>query len=294
MQISTAIRISMPVHNSGHSYLVHRKRIPQISIVTQEVIRLVSFWFENGFVSSTGRVIVFVEGNVDRIETMASTAGGNHFHGQMGPDQKVQALARFRHPEPSEVDRLLFCSSALGCGVNLPEVEAVIHVGVPDDMICFLQEVGRAGRGGARGISYIFPMKGSSTVTKEDYTGERAIADYAQPADASVCRRRTISEFMNGEADDCFTGSVASCDVCCLAIGRPSILVPPAVGGLTVRERAGERTVLSVKRPLSAVTGRVEQRVEIPVRAVERQGFPPAISKKAWALTVSSDQRGVR
>lgn len=42
--------------------------------------------------------------------------------------------------------RVVFASTALGMGVNIPDVRQVIHYGPPRQMVDFVQEIGRAGR----------------------------------------------------------------------------------------------------------------------------------------------------
>jgi superfamily II DNA helicase RecQ len=42
----------------------------------------------------------------------------------------------------------IVATSALGTGVDYPDIVYVLHVGVPYGMIDFAQESGRAGRGG--------------------------------------------------------------------------------------------------------------------------------------------------
>lgn len=50
--------------------------------------------------------------------------------------------------DPSDMVRLVFATSALGMGVNLPNIRRIIHLGIPRDTEEYLQEVGRGGRDG--------------------------------------------------------------------------------------------------------------------------------------------------
>jgi len=54
---------------------------------------------------------------------------------------KVEVLAGW-------TSELMFATGSLGVGVNIMNIRAVIHVGLPYGMINFDQEVGRGGRSG--------------------------------------------------------------------------------------------------------------------------------------------------
>ena len=44
--------------------------------------------------------------------------------------------------------KVMVCTSAFGMGVNQPDIDIVIHIGVPPTIECMVQEFGRAGRDG--------------------------------------------------------------------------------------------------------------------------------------------------
>ena len=44
--------------------------------------------------------------------------------------------------------RLFICTIAFGSGINIPDIELVIHWGACDTIMDYWQEVGRAGRDG--------------------------------------------------------------------------------------------------------------------------------------------------
>jgi len=47
-------------------------------------------------------------------------------------------------------EKMMVATSALGTGVDVPGIRVVVHLGRPHGIIGFVQEVGRAGRGGER------------------------------------------------------------------------------------------------------------------------------------------------
>ena len=48
-----------------------------------------------------------------------------------------------------------------GMGIDCPDVRQVIHVGPPEDVECYIQETGRAGRDGKESLAAILIPKGS-------------------------------------------------------------------------------------------------------------------------------------
>src|SRR5579859_292850 len=94
----------------------------------------------------------------------------------------------------------MFATGALGAGVNIDGIVGVYHVGVPYGMIPFVQESGRAGRGGEKVKSVVVLSEGEM---KRCY--ERDVLDlkvdevpmrgYIVSED---CRRKVMSGYLNG------------------------------------------------------------------------------------------------
>jgi len=45
-------------------------------------------------------------------------------------------------------------------GINCPDVQQIIHVGAPEDIGCYIQETGRAGRNGSQSVAVLLLFKG--------------------------------------------------------------------------------------------------------------------------------------
>jgi hypothetical protein len=104
-------------------------------------------------------------------------------------------------------------TSALGTGVDYPDIVYVLHVGVPYGMIDFAQESGRAGRGGDAVDSVILAEK--EEVGRPE--------DASQSVDESVmrafvyskgCRRAIMSSYLDGCEVECRMQDCAACDRC--------------------------------------------------------------------------------
>ncbi|XP_062590576.1 uncharacterized protein LOC134252155 [Saccostrea cucullata] len=79
------------------------------------------------------------------------------YHAGMTDKDLDYILKEFTKPE--SVIRLVICTIAFGLGINIPDIEVVIHWGACDSIMDYWQEVGRAGRDGrkAKALYYVTP-----------------------------------------------------------------------------------------------------------------------------------------
>ena len=68
----------------------------------------------------------------------------NQFHSPSTADMKNEILEEIKL-ENSNI-RVLFATTALGMGVDAPNIRHVIHISPPSSLECYVQEFGRAGR----------------------------------------------------------------------------------------------------------------------------------------------------
>ncbi|KXJ11319.1 Werner syndrome ATP-dependent helicase [Exaiptasia diaphana] len=80
--------------------------------------------------------------------------------------------------------RVVLATTALGMGINIPNVRYVIHYGPPKEMDYFAQEIGRAGRDGLDSISIMY-YRGAQT-----HRCSKQVLDYARKE--SVCLREQL------------------------------------------------------------------------------------------------------
>lgn len=76
----------------------------------------------------------------------AKVPGVNMYHSKTPEKIKEKVLSSLLE-EDGEC-RVVIATSALGMGVNIPDVRQIVHYGVPSDLESYVQEVGRGGRDG--------------------------------------------------------------------------------------------------------------------------------------------------
>lgn len=65
-----------------------------------------------------------------------------YFHSEIEPEEKSQVYKKFL---AGEID-VLFATTAFGMGINIPDIESVIHIHIPNSIEEYYQQVGRGWR----------------------------------------------------------------------------------------------------------------------------------------------------
>jgi superfamily II DNA helicase RecQ len=106
--------------------------------------------------SRGGRTIVYAH-IVEHVTTMAEILGCEaYYHDQL---DKAGVLERFR----SQPHGVVVATSALGMGVDIPDIRSIIHLGRPRTLLDYAQESGRAGRDGQASEAIIIQPDGVDT-----------------------------------------------------------------------------------------------------------------------------------
>jgi superfamily II DNA helicase RecQ len=159
----------------------------------------------------SGKIVIY--GNsVAKVKTLAEQLGCDaYFHDAIG---KASMLADFM----ASKQRVIVATSALGMGVDIPDIRCIIHVDWPRTILDYAQESGRAGRDGVRSEAIIIVQEGHKAACHDQQTEaeQQLVRVYAEGDDgAARCRRRVLDAYLDGREgrEGCEEGE-ERCDVC--------------------------------------------------------------------------------
>lgn len=110
---------------------------------------------------------------------------------------------------PNGVVRVVFATVALGMGINLRDVNTVIHYGAPQSVEDYFQESGRGGRSGEEAVSTIYWKPVDCPVRKQPTTlRDHELIDIRRYLEnVTMCRRKWLLDYfdvkLNTEASRC-------------------------------------------------------------------------------------------
>ena len=81
------------------------------------------------------------------------------FHSEMSQEYKDFVLSEFRKTDSTI--RCVVCTVAFGMGIQVKDIDVVVHWGVSKSPLSYWQEVGRCARDGRNGESYLFAFSRS-------------------------------------------------------------------------------------------------------------------------------------
>ena len=134
------------------------------------------------------------------------------FHAQTPQHNKEVILKSLEVPEG--VVRVVFATVALGMGINLQDVNTILHYGAPQCIEDYFQESGRGGRSGGDAVSTIYWKPGDCPVKKEPVTlrDHELIRIRRYVENITVCRRRWLLDYFDVRLE---TAASRCCDNCC-------------------------------------------------------------------------------
>ena len=141
------------------------------------------------------------------------------YHADLTDEQRSEALQKWQAIR-SVKPRLMVATSAFGCGIDVPSVRCVLHLGLPATVIDFLQESGRAGRDGMPAQSVIIhqPRPSNRCIAPQD---DQDMKRFGMPTKLCTtpktdCRRWFLDSFADGIVDNrsCHVRQIEPCDHC--------------------------------------------------------------------------------
>jgi superfamily II DNA helicase RecQ len=159
----------------------------------------------------SGKIVIY--GNsVAKVKTLAEKFGCDaYYHDAVG---KASMLADFMAGK----QRVMVATSALGMGVDIPDIRCIIHVDWPRTILDYAQESGRAGRDGVRSEAIIIVQEGHKAACHDQQTEaeQQLVRVYVEGDDGTArCRRRVLDAYLDGREgrEGCEEGE-ERCDVC--------------------------------------------------------------------------------
>jgi superfamily II DNA/RNA helicase len=118
---------------------------------------------------------------VDRIAELLKEKGISQetFHGGMEQDERERALLKFKN----DSSRILITTDLASRGLDIPEVESIVHYQLPTKEDAFIHRNGRTARMHAKGFVYLIMTEDENVqFIKKNVAEEKLTQDYKLPA----------------------------------------------------------------------------------------------------------------
>lgn len=239
--------IHAPTDRPEISYRV--KILPTLDKAKKELVAAVRRELKKKHLDSyRGLVYCRSKKNVDEV---AELIGCDAFHSGRPKEERKASFQNWVDGKTT----FMVCSSLMGCGIDVEGVSTVYHLGTPWSILDFVQESGRAGRGGKPSLSMVFAAtveRGPDDEDGVDLYGKQMMREWV--LQNSVCRRVTLSSFLdNGRTTCTLLKGAVPCDVCATESLKehPGRLV--SFSTLTVPACATENPITLPTVPLSSL-----------------------------------------
>lgn len=236
-----------PTTRSNIRYLVWRpevpvRRGPPDAWIDSEIVQAGIRWLIQTI--NRGKTVIYAN-VVSQVVALAEQIGCEAYTSQAV--DRTGILARFvdgRRP-------IIAATSALGMGVDIPDIRLIIHVGTPRTLLDYAQESGRAGRDGQTSVAVIIQPAGWDEPAPWMADTPVPEIERMQQYMAAPCRRQVLDQYLDGQQRAGCVADEAPCDQC-----RP-IQIEDAIARMREREMAveGHGADQASGRPISQPAG---------------------------------------
>jgi superfamily II DNA helicase RecQ len=158
-----------------------------------------------------GKLVIY--GNsVAKVKALAEKLGYQAYHhAAVGKASILEAFIAGQQ-------RIIVATSALGMGVDVPDIRCIIHIDWPFSVLDYAQESGRAGRDGSPSEAIMIVQDGNQRAAKDkqDEAEQALVRSYVGESGAAQCRRVVLDGYLDRREEaraGCEEGE-ERCDVC--------------------------------------------------------------------------------
>ncbi|CAN9283890.1 unnamed protein product [Alternaria alternata] len=160
----------------------------------------------------TGKVVVY-SNSVPKVKELAKKLDCHAYH------HKAVGKASMLEEFAAGKKRVIVATSALGMGVDIPDIRCIIHIDWPFTVLDYAQESGRAGRDGLRSEAVMIVQEGEQRAAEDKQAeGEQQLVRaYVGGIDeTATCRRVVLDRYLDRREKErvvCEEGE-EKCDMC--------------------------------------------------------------------------------
>jgi superfamily II DNA helicase RecQ len=160
----------------------------------------------------TGKVVVY-SNSVPKVKELAKKLDCHAYH------HKAVGKASMLEEFAAGKKRVIVATSALGIGVDIPDIWCIIHINWPFTVLDYAQESGRAGRDGLRSEAVMIVQEGEQRAAedKQAEVEQQLVRAYVEGIDeTATCRRVVLDRYLDRREKErvvCEEGE-EKCDVC--------------------------------------------------------------------------------
>lgn len=206
----------------------------------------------NNHPGQAGIIYCLSRKSTEKLSTQLNAAGINAapYHAGMNAEKRSKTQEEFSNDNIPVV-----CATiAFGMGIDKSNIRWVIHYNLPKNMEGYYQEIGRAGRDGAKAEAILFYSYADVAILRsfieDDGMKEIRLAKLErmqQYAEAQACRRKVLLSYFN----ESYAQNCGNCDVC----NNPpdyiegTVMAQKALSAVArMKEKAGAGMVVDVLR----------------------------------------------